>query len=67
MYIPRYNLSNLYNVTCMYAFRDYLLVLDNQLMCFSMGTTLPLILIIPWLFVVLCIGLSPSIVFPHPF
>ena len=56
MYIPRYNLSNLYNVTCMYAFRDYLLVLDNQLMCSSLEKTISLAFSILQLPIVLCVG-----------
>lgn len=42
MYIPEYKLLGLYNIISMYVFRDDYLVLDNQLVCSSLGETVSL-------------------------
>lgn len=36
----KYNLLNLYNATCMYDFEVEHLVLDSQLVCYSLGKTI---------------------------
>jgi hypothetical protein len=40
MYIHKYKLLNLYNVTCIDVFRVSHLVLGNQLVCSSQGKTI---------------------------
>lgn len=57
--IPQYNLSSPYNVTCIYVFRADRLVLENELVCFSLGRATPFIHIFPRWPVVLCVGLRP--------
>lgn len=37
MCIPKYNLFCLYNVICLYCFRDEIMFLDKQLVCSSLG------------------------------
>lgn len=37
--IPKYNLVSLYSIACIYVFMTDRLVLDNQLVCFSLGKT----------------------------
>lgn len=58
--VPRYNLLNLYSVTCVYIFRDYNLVLDNQSVCSFLRETVSPTLSIPCLPVILGVGLQPS-------
>lgn len=43
-----YNLINLYNVNCIYVFRDGHLVLDSQLLCSLLRKTSSAALNIPW-------------------
>lgn len=54
-----HSLLSLYNVTYMLAIRADNLILDNQLVWSSVGNTISPTLSIPWLPVVLCVGLSP--------
>lgn len=54
-----HSLLSLYNVTYMFAIRADNLVLENQLVYSSVGNTISPTLSIPWLPVVLCVGLSP--------
>lgn len=58
LYIPKYDLLSLHNVTC--VFRANYLVLDNQLVSSSPGKTIsPLLTQHSLAAVVLCIGLKP--------
>lgn len=59
IYISNYSLLGPYNVTCMYAFRDGHLALDNQLVCCSFGKFTSPAPSFPQLPVVVCVGLRP--------
>ena len=65
IYISKYNLSSLYNATCMYVFRADRLALGSQLVCSLSGKTTSPTPVFPQLPVVLRVelrrhGLSPS-------
>lgn len=65
--IPKYNLLSLYNVNCLYVFKDDHLALDNQRVCLSLGRTnshAPIFTQVP---VIFCIGLRPPGLFPVNF
>ena len=57
LYIHSYKLLSLYTVTCMSVFWAEHLVFRNWLECFSLGKTISLSPSIPWVPVVLCLGL----------
>jgi hypothetical protein len=62
-----HTLFHVYNVTCMSVFRNGCLILENQLVCSSLGKTIFPTLSITWLPAILCIGLQPSGISPVHF
>jgi hypothetical protein len=53
-----YSASDLY-ITCMNVFRAKHLVLDNQSVCSSLRNAISPVLCIPYMLIVLCVGLRP--------
>lgn len=61
MHISKYNLLDLYSVTCMYLLRADHAALADQLMCSSLGKTVSSFLSALYLPIVLCVRLSGAI------
>lgn len=59
IYISKYKLFSFYFVTCMHHFRVDFLVLGDELVCSSPRKAISPTLRIPWLPIVLCLGLRP--------
>lgn len=64
IHIAKQNLQSSHNATCMYIFRSDHLILDNLLVCSSLGKTTSPAPRIAQLPIVICVGLRPHGLFP---
>lgn len=64
MHIAKYKLFCLHNVMIMYVFRAQLLALDHQSVCSSLRKTFSPTLRTSQLFIILCIGLRQTTLYP---